>query len=417
MAGSIPLGWRQARYSEIMTECEDRAGSASEAPVLSVTKSRGPMLASERFGKRLHSLDLSRYRVARRGQVVADPMLLWDGSIGLQRVVDVGLVSPDYRVYEPSGAVDAEWLGYLIRSQQVRPHYAGGARGTNVRRNRISRSDFLTVPFLLPPLVEQRRIAVVLASVDDAIEKTEAVIAQIEAVKKALMTDLLTRGVPGRHTNVKPSEFGNMPLTWDLLPLGECLREPIRNGFSAHAAGLDTGFWIAHVGAVSARGFVEQAIKPVELTERVERCRLHVGDLLVSRSNTRERVGLASVYRGRPSWCAYPDLLMRVRPSSRLSPDFLELLLLSEGCREYFSRCARGTSESMVKIEGEILRACPIRLPPTEEQTEIVSLARAVDGRRVSEEQQLHALRRVKTGLLNGLLSGDVRALPSEEAA
>src|SRR5579863_5381988 len=95
----VPSGWRAARYSDAMIENEERAGKRLDLPVLSVTKTRGPMLASERFGKVLHSRNLSRYRVAQRDVIVADPMLLWDGSIGIQRVVDAGLVSPDYRVY------------------------------------------------------------------------------------------------------------------------------------------------------------------------------------------------------------------------------------------------------------------------------------------------------------------------------
>jgi hypothetical protein len=71
-------------------EIDERAGERTSLPVLSVTKTRGPMLASERFGKVMHGRNLSRYRIAPRNHIVADPMLLWDGSIGIQRVVDAG---------------------------------------------------------------------------------------------------------------------------------------------------------------------------------------------------------------------------------------------------------------------------------------------------------------------------------------
>ena len=53
---------------------------------------------------------------------------------------------------------------------------------------------------LVPPLPEQRKIAAILSSVDDAIEKTQAVIDQVQVVKRGLMQELLTRGLPGRHT-------------------------------------------------------------------------------------------------------------------------------------------------------------------------------------------------------------------------
>ena len=165
------------------------------------------MLASERFGKTMHGRDLARYRIAPRNHIVADPMLLWDGSIGIQQVVEAGLVSPDYRVYKPTEAAHAAFLAYLVRSPLVQSYYQGEARGTNVRRNRIARSDFLSIPLSVPPLDEQRKIAAILSSVDDAIEATQAVIDQLQVVKKAMMAELFTRGLPGRHTRFKQTEM------------------------------------------------------------------------------------------------------------------------------------------------------------------------------------------------------------------
>ena len=60
-----------------------------------------------------------------------------------------------------------------------------------------------TFRFLLPPLCEQRAIAAVLDSIDEAIERTEAVIAATKRLRDALLHELLTRGLPGRHTEFK----------------------------------------------------------------------------------------------------------------------------------------------------------------------------------------------------------------------
>src|SRR5581483_9132669 len=98
--------WRTTTVVEALEEHGDRAGERSTLPLLSITKARGMVLASERFKKGLHSDDLSRYRVAHRNEFVVDPMLLWDGQIARQRVVDAGLVSPDYRVYRIREGVD-----------------------------------------------------------------------------------------------------------------------------------------------------------------------------------------------------------------------------------------------------------------------------------------------------------------------
>jgi restriction endonuclease S subunit len=52
--------------------------------------------------------------------------------------------------------------------------------------------------------------------VDDAIEKTQAVIEQVQVVKKGLMQELLTRGLPGRHTKYKQTEIGEVPEEWEV---------------------------------------------------------------------------------------------------------------------------------------------------------------------------------------------------------
>src|ERR1041384_790962 len=210
-ANTVPPHWRASTYGDVMVEVEERAGTRVDLPVLSLTKAHGPMLASVRFSKVLHSRDISRYRVARRGLIVADPMLLWDGAIGIQRVVDAGLVSPDYRVYAPRKDVDSAFLSYVVRSPTMISHYQGGARGTNVRRNRIARSDFLLIPLVLPPLTEQRKIASILSSLDDTIEAAQAVIDQLQNVKNVLMADLLTRGLPGQHAQFKQTDLGEVP--------------------------------------------------------------------------------------------------------------------------------------------------------------------------------------------------------------
>src|SRR5579863_3321043 len=100
------------------------------------------------------------------------------------------------------------------------------------------------------------------------------------------------RDQPGRHTRFKQTEIGEVPEEWEVRPLGQCLREPIRNGYSPVCPSAPTGKWLLHVGAVTFDGFNPAAVKPAPLKDpRVDACLIASGDLLVSRSNTRERVG------------------------------------------------------------------------------------------------------------------------------
>ena len=73
-----------------------------------------------------------------------------------------------------------------------------------------------------PPLHEQRRIAEVLDSIDEAIERAESVITSTEQLRDALLHDLLTKGVPGWHTEWKDApNIGSIPACWEVARLGD----------------------------------------------------------------------------------------------------------------------------------------------------------------------------------------------------
>lgn len=403
-----PEGWRQTTYGQVMTETEDRAGDNTTLPVLSVTKTRGPMLASERFGKVMHGRDLGKYRVAWRDSVVADPMLLWDGSIGLQTVVNAGLVSPDYRVYKPGPAVDPEFLGYLVRSPLMQPHYQGGARGTNVRRNRIARSDFLGIPMLQPPLAEQRKIAAILSSVDDAIESTQAVIDQLGVVKKAMMAELLTRGLPGRHTRFKQTEIGEVPEEWEVVPLGQ-LAEVERGKFS-HRPRNDPRFFggeypFVQTGDVAASGGRILRYSQTLNGEGIGVSRLFpAGTIVITIAANIGDTGIAMLP------VAFPDSLVGIRVGPRLDNRFLELVLRTR--KKPLEDAAPQNAQKNINLET--LRPLPIQVPSSDEQRKLADLFDAVREREVAEGEMLERLRHAKTALMSVLLTGEVRVKPDE---
>jgi type I restriction enzyme S subunit len=90
----------------------------------------------------------------------------------------------------------------------------------------LKHGDYLEQQILLPPLPEQHRIAEILDTLDDAIRKTEQVIAKLQQMKQGLLHDLLTRGIdekgelrdPEQHPEqFKDSPLGRIPKDWEIL--------------------------------------------------------------------------------------------------------------------------------------------------------------------------------------------------------
>jgi type I restriction enzyme S subunit len=65
-----------------------------------------------------------------------------------------------------------------------------------------------------PPLPEQKKIASILTSVDEVIENTQKQIDKLQDLKKATMSELLTKGIG--HTEFKDSELGQIPKSWEV---------------------------------------------------------------------------------------------------------------------------------------------------------------------------------------------------------
>jgi len=72
---------------------------------------------------------------------------------------------------------------------------------------------------LVPPLLEQQKIASILSKVDELIQKTDQIIEQTQRLKKGLMHRLLTKGIG--HTKFKKTILGTIPEQWNCKSLRE----------------------------------------------------------------------------------------------------------------------------------------------------------------------------------------------------
>jgi restriction endonuclease S subunit len=161
----------------------------------------------------------------------------------------------------------------------------------------------------------------------------------------------------------------------DNLPstiLGNCISEKITSGHSPAATKEDTGHSLLTLSALSKYGFLNGREKPTQNIQEVRRYTIRKGDVLISRSNTRELVGLAGVVEEDSDNLSFPDLMFRVRvDQSKLLPYFLEVILLSNIGRRYMMSNAQGTSGSMKKINTKMLVSMPIPIVPIQEQRKI----------------------------------------------
>lgn len=186
--------WVERPLSAFFTEVDVSNANGAETLVLSCTKLYGIISQMERFERRIASASISHYKVVRRGQLVYDPMLLWDRSIGFVKGYDSGVVSPAYATFTMNGdAADQEFFEALFDSHFMRHQYKVISKGTNQRRRKAEPRDFLGVRVLVPPTVEeQRRIGEFVRTCDQELDGLKALHSALKQQKTGLMQRLLT---------------------------------------------------------------------------------------------------------------------------------------------------------------------------------------------------------------------------------
>lgn len=189
--------WIKQPLSVFFTEVDRRNDKNEDLTILSCTKTQGIVGQLERFGKRLASASIARYKVVHRGDLVYDPMLLWDGSIGFVQNYECGVVSPAYATFTSATRnADQKFFEVLFDSYYMRHQYKVISQGTNTRRRKAPADAFLGVEVPVPPTMdEQRRISKVFQTLDREIALLKEELKCLMEQKRGLMQKLLTGAV------------------------------------------------------------------------------------------------------------------------------------------------------------------------------------------------------------------------------
>ena len=263
----------------------------------------------------------------------------------------------------------------------------------------------------LPPLPEQKAIAGVLKTIQDAIEATERVIAAAKELKKSLMRHLFTYGpvsVSERdRVRLKQTEIGPIPEDWEVVRLGEVV--DIENGYAFKSEDyVDEGILNFRVINIVENGKIDVSkdckYLPYEFAKKYAKYLLNAGDIiLVMVGATRGKLVLISED-------ILPALLnqnmWRLKPKDKnLNNIYFYFYLLHE--MPLFTR--KLSEEARGFFKKKELKNLPIPLPPLPVQQKIAQILKAVDDKISAEEKKKEALQALFKTMLHHLMTGKIR--------
>jgi type I restriction enzyme S subunit len=339
-----------------------------------------------------------------------DPTDIAIPSVVLEEFDEPVLCGYHLALLRPQRDVDGQFLAYALRSRDVNDQFVRGANGST--RFGLTSNVIHNARLPVPPLAEQRKIAAILTSVDEAIQATEAVIAQTRRVKEGLLQELLTKGIG--HTRFKQTEIGELPETWEVRRLVEVSAGGIRNGiFKKREEFGDGGVPMINVLDCFTGPPVRLHTLERVLADHGEIDRFEVanGDLLFIRSSLNvEGIGHSAIVQGLTERTVFECHVMRVRPIKEIVPDFLYHYTKSKSFRCRIMGNAQTTTMTTLPQDG--LGSLQVPIPPIEEQQQIADTLNSLDRQVREHENAQIGNRQVKTGLLQDLLTGRVRVTP-----
>ena len=165
-------------------------------PVLSMTMHNGLVFQDEKFKKAIASKDTSDYKVVYRNQLVIS-FPIDEGVLAAQRIVDAGIVSPAYGVWDiDQTQVLPEYLEYALRCDRAIQYYKAKLRGSTARRRSLPTPTLLAFTIPLPAIEEQESILDRLHAAKTIIEKRETQIRTLSNLIKARFVEMFENRYP-----------------------------------------------------------------------------------------------------------------------------------------------------------------------------------------------------------------------------
>lgn len=418
--GQVPGHWGQRRMKFLFKE-RTKKGFPNE-PLLAATQSKG-VVRKEDYGLRTVTAmnGLENLKLVGVGDFVIS-LRSFQGGIEVSHAR--GIISPAYTVLRPRDDFDPRYFKSYFKSagfiRSLTLFVTGIREGQNIDYERLSRAF---MPF--PPPDEQAAIVRFLdwanGRLERAIRAKRKVIALLGEQKQAIIHRAVTRGLDP-FVPLKPSGIpwlGDIPQHWETPLFGRLLTR-VEQGWSPVAAEGELALdqWaVLTLSAVRRGVFNPSAVKPVSLTASIPTgIEVAEGDVLLTRSNTRDRVGDVCIVRTPRPKTILCDLIYRLRVrTGAIVPEFLVYQLLSRVGRGQIERDARGSSGTMPKISQGHIKSWRILCPPVGEQQRIVDSidvnCAPVDTAVSRLEREIDLLREYRTRLVADVVTGklDVR--------
>lgn len=405
--GNVPSHWELRANKYIFSLKKDSVGKRSaEYDLLSLTL-RGIIKRDMENPEGKFPAEFDTYQEVNPGDFVFCHFDVEETprTVGLSDVH--GMITGAYTVYQTQSSVDSRFLLYFYlnadSNKKLRPLYTG-------LRNTISKDAFAAFKTPLPPLPEQRAIAMFLdekcTKIDDAVKIKEDQIALLRERRQIIIQDAVTRGLdpaaPMKYGGV--DWIGQIPAHWENIP-NKYLFKLKKDTIGKRSDQYD-------LLSLTLRGIIKRDMEnpegkfPAEFDTYQEVC---PGDFVFCHFDVEETprtVGLSEFFGMITG--AYTVYSV----ARGVDPRFLLHFYIFADTDKKMRSMYKGLRNTIPK---DAFGAFKTPLPPIEEQRAIVAhiddASQKIEDGIAIKERQIAVLKEYKTSLINAAVTGKIKII------
>ena len=394
---NLPDGWKRVRLGEILSFRNGKSPQIVDGGMYPIYGSNGLIgFTNDYF---LNGVFLLVGRVGASGETHLVSGKVW--------------ASDNCLIGECKSDTTPVFIYYLLKYLDLKKFI------TQTAQPLITQSFVNNLQIILPPLPEQHKIAEILETIDNAIEKTDRIIEKYKRIKQGLMQDLLTRGIvesdelgvmsyelrDEKKHRFKDSPLGRIPEEWEI-------KKDFIKIFSGYGFALkeysEDGIFLIRIDNIGHGRLIHEnfAYLPEKYKHLYERFLIKRGDILLAlnRPITREKLKIAKVDLDNAIlYQRVGKLLFR----NEIEKNFYFYYMQSNFFIKQLEISLVGSDQPY--ITDTDFKDLLFKFPPLLEQHRIASILSQIDEAIEKEKKYKEKLERIKRGLMEDLLTGNVR--------
>jgi type I restriction enzyme S subunit len=333
---------------------------------------------------------------------IVNIVFAWEQAIGRTTENEVGMIcSHRFPMYIPiDNKIDIDYLVYLFKTPYGKKVLELASPGGAGRNKTLGQKGFSNSEILIPNSIEeQKKIIKILSVWDLAIEMQEHLINKKKEFKKGLMQRIFAGEL----------RFKDFNKEWEVLKLGELVKfyssKTLEKYFNKCS-----DYKVVSIGNYSPDGKYIDNNSRIELNEETKRyllCKDDLAMVLNDKTKVGRIIGRVLLIDEDDRFIFNQRTARLVVQSDNITSKYLYYYINNDDFHDEIVKIAQGGTQIYINL-GPLLKI-GIRVPSLSEQFQIITVLDNIYKEIELLQKELQALKMQKKGLMQRLLTGEVR--------